>query len=446
MKYLPQTEGDIAALCAAVGVGSPDALFSELTKQFPIRRAIDLPNGKTERAVRAELQGLADANRRGLSFIGAGAYAHYSPVAIDHLLLRSEFLTAYTPYQAEISQGTLQAIFEFQTMIANVFGTDIANASMYDGATATAEAMLMARRVTSRERFVVARTVHPEYREVARTYLTAQNADAIVEVGFTDDGGVNFGAVAAALSDDVAALVVQQPNFFGRVEDVARAAEMAHARGALLVVAVAEPHAFGLYEAPGALAADIVAGEGQSFGMAPSFGGPSLGLFGCKEAFVRKMPGRLVGQTVDSRGARGFVLTLSTREQHIRREKATSNICTNQGLVALAATIYLSLVGESGFRELAHENYSRASAARDRITKLPGWRLRFAGPIFNEFAVDAPVPAARVVDALSAKGVLPGFALSRFYPDLPNTLLVNVTELHEPSDIDRLVSLLSEVK
>jgi len=375
------------------------------------------------------------------SFLGAGVYSHFSPTIVDHLIQRSEFFTSYTPYQPEISQGTLQYIFEFQTLICQLTGMEVANASMYDGSTATAEAYVMAQRVTRRDKIIVADTVHPEYREVARTYT--QHGDAeIVSVGFDEASGQV--ASLDGLDDKTAAVVIQSPNFFGCVEDIAAIAEKAHAVGALLVVVVTEAISLGLLKSPGECGADIVVGEGQSFGVPMSFGGPHVGLFATREKFVRQMPGRLCGVAYDKNGNRGFVLTLSTREQHIRREKATSNICTNQGLIALAATIYMEAMGKKGLQEVAVQNAQKAAYAAKQVAAIDGFEIAFSAPKFNEFVVRGPKAAVDILEAVrTEKGIVGGLALSKYFSDRPNEFLVCVTETMPKAEIDRWADALT---
>ena len=371
------------------------------------------------------------------SFLGAGVYSHFSPTIVDHLIQRSEFFTSYTPYQPEISQGTLQYIFEFQTLICQLTGMEVANASMYDGSTATAEAYLMAQRVTRRDKIVVATSVHPEYLEVARTY-TQHGAAEIVEIPFDKESG-RIGDLSA-LDDKTAALVVQSPNFLGCVEDLTALADAAHAVSALLVVVVTEAISFGLLKSPGACGADIVVSEGQSFGIPMSFGGPHVGLFATQEKYVRQMPGRLCGVAYDKNGNRGFVLTLSTREQHIRREKATSNICTNQGLIALAATIYMETMGKKGLQEVAMQNAQKAAFAAKKIAEIDGFSLPFSAPKFNEFVVRGPKPATEILEQLRTEnGIIGGLALSKYYDGHENDFLVCVTETNSKQQIDSLV-------
>ena len=424
----------------AVGLASADELFRSIPIDVQLGRKLEITDPLAEPEVIGAMEGFAAKNTGATkpSFLGAGVYSHFSPTIVDHLIQRSEFFTSYTPYQPEISQGTLQYIFEFQTLICQLTGMEVANASMYDGSTATAEAYVMAQRVTRRDKIIVADTVHPEYREVARTYTQHGEAE-IVSVGFDEKTG-RVGSLDG-LDDKTAAVVIQSPNFFGCVEDVAAIAQQAHAAGALLIVVVTEAISLGLLKSPGACGADIVVGEGQSFGVPMSFGGPHVGLFATREKFVRQMPGRLCGVAYDKNGNRGFVLTLSTREQHIRREKATSNICTNQGLIALAATIYMEAMGKKGLQEVAMQNAQKAAYAVKKIAAIDGFEIAFSAPTFNEFVVRGPRAATEVLEKLRTDaGVIGGLALSKYYPDCVNDFLVCVTETSTKDHIDRLVA------
>ncbi len=426
-----------------VGLKSADELFRSIPSDVQLNRALKITEPLAESEVIAAMEDFAAQNTasKKTSFLGAGVYSHFSPTIVDHLIQRSEFFTSYTPYQPEISQGTLQYIFEFQTLIAQLTGMDVANASMYDGSTSMAEAFLMAQRVTRREKVVIAETVHPEYLEVARTYT--QHGDLTIEtVAFDAETGRIHDL--DKLDDKTAALVIQSPNFFGCVEDLTDLAEKAHAVGALLIVVVTEAISFGLLKSPGECGADIVVAEGQSFGIPASFGGPHLGLFACKEKYVRNMPGRLVGIAYDKNGNRGFVLTLATREQHIRREKATSNICTNQGLIALAATIYMEAMGKKGLQEVAMQNAQKAAYAKKQIAGIEGFSIPFSSPTFNEFIVRAPKSAEEILETLrTEKDIIGGVALSKYYSDNPNDFLVCVTETNTKAQIDSLVEGLS---
>jgi len=430
-------------MLARSGHARLDDLFAPIPAKLRLARALAVPAAKSEQEVYEHLTALAAKNEHaqaGPWFLGAGCYAHYLPSAVDALVSRAEFTTSYTPYQPEISQGTLQAIFEWQTLICALTGLDVANASMYDGASATAEAALMAMRVTRRRKVAIAAGLHPHYRQVLETYLGGLDA-AFVDVPLAADGRSPL--AAGALDADVACLVVQQPSFFGTVEELRAAAEAAHARGALLVVAVAEALSLALLEAPGALGADIVCGEAQSFGVPPSFGGPHVGFLAARSAHVRQLPGRLAGQTVDADGKRGFVLTLSTREQHIRRERATSNICTNQGLCLLMATIYLALLGRRGLRELAELNLAKAEYAKARVRETKGLSLPFSAPTFNEFVIGLAEPAERALARARSAGVVAGLDLAPFAPALGPAVLFCATELASRASIDRALGLLA---
>ncbi|HYL84351.1 MAG TPA: aminomethyl-transferring glycine dehydrogenase subunit GcvPA [Candidatus Angelobacter sp.] len=435
MRYLPKSPSERREMLAAIGVKSIDELFSSIPERYRLREALNIPGPYSEAEVIQYFKDRAAENSRGYtSFLGAGVYNHLRSVVTDTIIQRGEFLTSYTPYQAEISQGTLQAIFEFQTMMCQLTGQDVANASMYDGSTATTEAVLMAERLTGRQRVLVARSVHPEYREVLKTY--AKNSGLrIEEIPFTASGTVDGKALQAALKDDVAAVVVQSPNFFGAIESYAPLAEAAHGAGAMLVVAIAEGVSLGLLKPP--VEADIVAMEAQSFGMPPSFGGPFAGVIAARDKYVRQMPGRLAGQTTDSEGRRGFVLTLATREQHIRREKATSNICTNQALCALAATVHLTLLGKEGLREMAEQNFSKAQFALAELLKIPGVRRTFDAPFFNEFTVELPRSVRIVNSQLLREKIIGPLPLGTPYPELTKHALVCVTETTPRTEIER---------
>ncbi len=444
MSYIPHTDDEVRQMLQAIGVDSVEELFAGIPRGLRLQRPLRLPGARSESELLRQLGRLAKENATAeshLSFLGGGAYPHLIPTAIDQLISRSEFYTAYTPYQPEISQGTLQAMFEFQTLICQLTGLEVANASMYDGASACAEGVLMAARVTRRGRVLVSRALHPEYRETIRTYLRHLPLE-LVEIPWDRSGRVDIQALAGQLDDDTAAVVVGYPNFFGIVEDLAPLAAAAQRRGARLVVAVAEPISLGLLKSPGELGADLVVGEGQSFGLPLSFGGPYLGFFAARQRDLRSLPGRLVGQTVDGEGRRGFVLTLATREQHIRREKATSNICSNHGLCALMATIYLSLLGRQGLRQVAQQNQAKAAYARERIGRLRGFFLPFAAPTFNEFVVQTLEPAAAVLARLEERGILGGIDLQRYFPGELSGILVCVTEVHSREEIDALAQAL----
>jgi len=441
VRYIPNSPEERQEMLAALGLDSADSLFDSIPADVLLRRPLETPEALSEIELLERFEQLAAKNAaaRRPNFVGAGAYSHYAPTVIDSLLQRSEFFTAYTPYQPEISQGTLQAIFEFQTLVCQLTGMDVANASMYDGSTAMAEAVLMAERVTRRKRVIVSGAVHPEYLHVAETYVAHAGVE-LVRAGYDEATG-RTAVGDGAIDKTVAAVVVQSPNFFGCVEDLKGLAERAHAAGALLVVVVTESASLGLLRSPGECGADVVVAEGQSLGVPLSYGGPYVGLFACREQHVRQIPGRLAGVAYDQQGRRGFVLTLATREQHIRREKATSNICTNEGLIALAATIYMTTMGRRGLQEVAAQCAQKAAYARRSIAALDGYVLPHASPVFNEFVVRAPVAAEGLLRRLASEhGVGGGLALSRYFPDRPNDILVCVTETNKREDIDRLVA------
>jgi glycine dehydrogenase subunit 1 len=446
MSYLSLSDQDKKEMLARMGVASIDDLFCCIPDEVRLKRPLDLPAAQSEiELVRTiEAIGRKNAGTGLLSFLGGGAYEHFIPTVVDYLSSRGEFVSPYTPYQPEVSQGSLQVIFEFQTLICQLTGLDIPNASLYEGGTAVAEAVLMAQRVTGRNKVVLARSLHPQFREVVRTYIKNLGVEA-VEVPFGPDGRMDRDALTGVLDDRTAAVVYQSPNFFGVVEDVKALSDAAHAVKAMSVAIVAEAVSLGLLEAPGALGADIVTGEAQSLGLPLSFGGPYLGFMACKKEFLRQMPGRVAGQTSDKDGQRGFVLTLATREQHIRRERATSNICTNQALCALRATIFMATLGKQGLREMAWQNVQKAAYAADRLTAVRGVKRVFSGPVFNEFAVSLPKPWPVVDAALKAKGLIGGYGLEPAYPDLGNAALVCVTEMRTKDQIDRLAQALEEV-
>jgi glycine dehydrogenase subunit 1 len=440
MDFTPHTEAEIAEMLRVIGVPSIDALFSSVSDAFKATTLnVPGPMGEAEVLAWMEAQAARNAGPAVTSFLGAGANDHYVPAAVHHLTSRGEFLTAYTPYQPEVSQGTLQAQFEFQTMVASLLGMDVANASMYEGATSLAEACLMCARQARRTRILVSRGVHPEYRDVLRTYAGADN---VVEIPVDPEtGATDAAALQAALGPEVGAVAVQSPNFLGVIEDIAPIAAMAHEAKALLVATFTEALAFGLIEAPGKLGADVAAGEGQSLGLPLSFGGPYVGLFAVKQPLVKSMPGRLIGRTRDSRGTPCYTLTLAAREQHIRRERASSNICTNEGLCALAVAIWLSLLGRTGFARLARYNHVRAGKLKAMLA-AKGIATAFTGPTFNEFVVRLREPAEGVVARLAGSGLVPGLPLGRSYPEWADLLLVSVTERRTDADFHRLVDAL----
>ncbi len=441
MRYLPKSPADRAQMLREIGCKSIDDLFAPIPAEYRLARDLKVPRQMAESEVIDYFRQCADSNAAGYAvFLGAGAYQHYRPVVIDSLISRGEFLTAYTPYQPEISQGTLQAIFEFQTMICELTGMEVANASMYDGSTGAAEALMMAVRVTGRKSAVVARSVHPEYREVMHTYTQHQGLP-ISEFGFLENGRVDMANLEKQITNDTACVMIQSPNFFGTIEDVAAVADLAHKKGALLVVSIAEALSLGVVKPP--TEADIVSMESQSFGVPLGFGGPYAGVMATKEKFVRQMPGRLVGETKDSNGKRGFVLTLSTREQHIRREKATSNICTNQALIATMATIYMTVYGREGIKELAQHNLAKATYAASQFAKKG--KILFQGaPRFHEFVVQTKEDPQAINDRLLQMKTIGGYPLKRFYPELGNAALWCCTELNTKEQIDTAVKAVGQ--
>jgi glycine dehydrogenase subunit 1 len=445
MRYLPLTDTDRRAMLAKIGVADIDALFADIPADKRLTGLVDLPKAQGEMEVERALGRLAAKNVAAGSvpfFVGAGAYKHHVPATVDHLIQRSEFLTSYTPYQPEIAQGTLQYLFEFQTQVALLTRMEVANASMYDGSTAAAEAVLMAHRVTRRRKAVLSGNLHPHYRETIET-VSRMAGDEIVAPaphGAAED-------LTGLIDSSVSCVVVQNPDFFGQVRDLSALADKVHAAGALLVVVFTEVVSLGLIEPPGAMGADIVVGEGQSIGNALSFGGPYVGLFATRQKYLRQMPGRLCGETVDKEGRRGFVLTLSTREQHIRREKATSNICTNSGLCVLAFTIHMSLLGEAGLRRLARINHANAVALADALAKVKGVEV-LNDTFFNEFTIRVPGDAAEVIERLAKKGVLGGVPASRLSPgnpDLADLIIVASTEVNTDADRAAYVRALKAV-
>ena len=430
--YIPNTADEQRQVLSALGLASIDDLFLDIPEDFR-NPSLDLPEPLSELEVQGELAALASRNRplgSGPSFLGAGSYHHFIPSVVKALVTRGEFLTAYTPYQAEASQGTLQVIFEFQTMVSHLFGMEVANAGMYDGATSLAEAVLMACRVTQRNQVALADTLSPAYQQVIRTYCQAQGIETRT-----------VSPAAPAIDGATACLAVQYPNFFGYIEDLANQAEAAHEQGALIVVST-DPIAVGMFQPPGHYGADIVTGEGQPLGIPPSFGGPYVGLFATKEEYIRQMPSRISGRTVDSRGQTGYVLTLQTREQHIRRERATSNICTNEALYALASTIYLAALGKQGLRQVAELCYHKAHYAASCIAKLPGYSLPLEGTFFQEFVVKCPAPPVDINRGLLERNILGGLDVSG---TIPNGMLLCVTEMNSRADIDALLAGLAEL-
>ncbi len=445
MSYVPNTAAEQREMLHAVGAQTIEDLLAPIPKDVRLQRPLDLPAALPEPNVKRVLTALANQNadlNAYISFLGAGSYDHVTPSVVPHLAKRSEFLTSYTPYQPEISQGMLQAIYEFQTLVCQLTGLDVANASLYDGSTAVVEAALLAIGTGTGD-VLVSRGLDPQYRATLRTYAWAR--------GFTlheidlEDGATSVAALEAALTPQTKAVIIQHPNFFGSLEDVKRIEKLVHTTNALYVVAITEPASLGVLAAPASYGADIVAAEGQSLGNPIGFGGPAVGLFAAKNDFVRRLPGRLVGKTVDDRGQTGYVLTLQTREQHIRRERATSNICTNQALLALFATVYLSALGKSGFRELGEQCLRRAHYAQERICAIPGFAPLFKRPFFDEFAVTAPLPVAVLNAALRDRGIIGGYDLSADYPEFTNAALFCVTEARSRDDIDTLATALEEI-
>lgn len=448
MRYIPHTTEEIQQMLKTVGLKSVAELFGTIPENLLLNKPLKLPLPLDEQSLLKHLETLAQENRLAAetrSFLGGGVYRHYIPSAVKDLIRRSEFVTPYTPYQPEIAQGTLQVMFEFQTMVGELFGMEVANASLYDGSTALAEASLMSLRLTkNRKNILVPASLHPEYRAVLQTVLKNLPAQ-LVTIPASKSGTIEHGALNDYLNQELAALIFPYPNFFGIVEETKELVDKVHQAGGLAIFCVTEPLSLGLFEAPGSLGADIVCGEGQSLGLPASFGGPFVGLFATKTEFVRQMPGRVCGMTTDSQGRRGFVLTLSTREQHIRREKATSNICTNQALCATQLTIYLSLLGKQGFQKLAKLNWQRAEYAKQKLTEIAGVKQMFPNQTtFNEFVIALPKPTDVVLKTLKARGIDGGIPLNRWYGGWDKALLVNVTEMNELEDIDLFALELKE--
>ncbi len=443
MRYLPKSPSERQEMLAAIGVRSIEDLFKSIPEKFRLREPLNLPGALSEAEIIQYFQARAAENARGYtSFLGAGAYQHLRSVTADALIQRGEFLTSYTPYQAEFAQGTLTAIFEFQTLMCQLTGQEVANASMYDGSTALTEAVLMAERLTNRRHVLVARSVHPEYRQVLKTYAKNLGLE-VEEIGYTDSGQIDRTALKAETLGQAAAVVIQSPNFFGVLEDLPALAEIAHAHGSLLLSTITEAVSLGIVRPPAE--ADIVAMEGQAFGIAPSYGGPYVGVIATRDKFVRQMPGRLAGQTTDAEGNRGFVLTLATREQHIRREKATSNICTNEALYALAATIHLCLIGKEGLREQALQNLAKARFAQMELEKIAGVRRVFSGPTFNEFTLEFPRSVKMINAELLKEKIIGPYALGTHYPDLTKRAVVCVTETTPRTEIERFATAVRRI-
>ncbi len=446
MNYVPNTAAEQQEMLRLAGAESIEDLLAPVPKEVRLQRPLDLPAALPEPDLKRLLLGMAERNAdldHFISFLGAGSYDHAVPSVVPHLVKRSEFYTSYTPYQPEMSQGMLQAIYEYQTLVCQITGMDVANASLYDGSTAVVEATLLAVGPSGRGEVLVSRALDPQYRATLRTYAWARGF-TLREIAL-EDGVTSLSALESALGPETRAVVVQQPNFLGALEDVRAIERLVHKTQALYVVAITEPASLGVLAAPGSYGADIVAGEGQSLGSPIGFGGPALGLFATRAEYLRRLPGRLVGRTVDDRGQTGYVLTLQTREQHIRRERATSNICTNQALLALAATVYLAALGKQGFRELGELCARKAHYAQERICAVPGFRPLSRRPFFDEFAVATPMPVEELNAALRERGVIGGYDLSRDYPELGDAALFCVTEAHAREDIETLVAVLEEV-
>ncbi|MDY0234905.1 MAG: aminomethyl-transferring glycine dehydrogenase subunit GcvPA [Gudongella sp.] len=444
--YLPATPEDIKEMLESIGLESLDQLFDDIPKDVYFNRELDMPKAKSELEVTTYLKGLANKNcslSNLTSFLGAGAYDHYIPSIVDHIISRSEFYTSYTPYQPEISQGTLQYIFEFQTLIANLTGMDAANASLYDGGTAIVEAALMASAYSKKDEIIISKSVKPDARRILHTYAHAQNLK-VIEVDIKD-GATDIEALKGLVTDDTAAVIVQSPNFFGIIEDLKALGEVAHKGKKTTFVASVDPISLGILKKPGDLGVDVVVGEGQAMGMTLSFGGPYLGFMAVNKAYIRKIPGRIVGQTEDLDGKRSFVLTLTAREQHIRREKATSNICSNQGLNALAATVYMVTLGKEGLREVAEQSAKKAHYAFEQMTKSGKYKPLFNKPFFKEFAVTSDVDSAKLNDELRKVDILGGYDLGKSYPQFEGGVLYAVTEKRTKEEIDKLTSVMEGI-
>ena len=442
MEYIPKTAAEEREMLEEIGVASFDELL-DIPPDFRLNRPLHLPPPLSQMELRRELFDLSRQNTdpaSALSFLGGGSYDHFIPSSVNHVLSRSEFYTSYTPYQAEMSQGLLQTIYEYQTMICQLTGMEVSNASVYDGASALAEGALMAMRVLKRNKVWVSRAVHPHYRRVTETYLSGLPSARLKEIPFKD-GKTSLERLEAAIDDETAAVLIQHPNFFGQLEEMEEIERLAHAKGALLVMAV-DPISLGVLKTPGEYRADIAVGEGQPMGNPTGYGGPYVGFFATRREMIRQMPGRVVGATTDAQGRPGFCLTLQTREQHIRRERATSNICTNQALNALAAAVYLATLGKEGLKEVATLSLAKAHTAHQKIKAIPGYTVPFTGPFFKEFVVGVPLPASRILKRLLRDGILGGIDLGLYYKELKNHLLICMTEKHRAEDIDRFVEQL----
>ncbi len=445
MSYISLSDKDRKEMMAKIGISSLDELFSTIPKDIMLKRELNVPSPMTELELIQLFEKITQKNnyQNYLSFLGAGAYFHVIPYIVDYLSSRGEFISPYTPYQPEVSQGTLQVIFEFQTLICQLTGMDIANASLYDGASAAAEAVLMAHRLKGKSKVIIAKTLHPHYRRVIQTYVKNLGVE-IEEIKYSETGEFDLKDLRKKLDDKTAAVVFQSPNFMGIIENLKKISDLAHSVQALSIVVVTEPVSLGILEAPGKLGADIVAGEGQSFGLPLSFGGPYLGFMACCKEYIRQFPGRIAGQTKDVDGKRGFVLTLSTREQHIRRERATSNICTNQAWCALRAAIFLETLGREGLKELAWQNIQKANYALEKLSQIKGIKRKFKGNFFNEFVLEFSGSFEKISGFLRKKGIVGGLNLGEYYPELKKCALVCVTEMHKREEIDKLAAILKE--
>ncbi len=447
MRYIPHTETDIRDMLSAIGIKEIGELFHSIPEALRLEAPLDLPSALPEADLTQALNQLASRNvnlEECAVFLGAGAYRHFTPSVVNHLLLRGEFLTSYTPYQPEVSQGTLQAIFEFQSFVCMLTGMEIANASIYDGASSLAEAVLMAHRVNNRNEVLMARTVHPEYRQVVETYTRGIDFK-ITEVPYQENGQTDLDFIRQHVTDATSSVVIQSPNFFGIVEQYAGLGEFLKEKQTLLIVVVVEATSLGILKPPGERGADIVAGEGQGWGLPVSYGGPYVGFFATQEPFFRQIPGRIVGETVDRAGQRSYALTLATREQHIRREKATSNICTNQGLCALAATIWLAALGKQGVRDVALQNLKTVDALKNKLQHLKGFSLRFQADTYNEFVLECPGPAQELHAKLLDANIVAGLPLGHFYPELDHCLLLCATEMNSWESLDRFADQLGSL-
>lgn len=441
-RYIPHTEEDCRKMLETIGVKHLDDLFKSIPEECRLSNPLNLPGALSESDLIRHIQGLQSPILS--SFLGAGAYHHFIPAVVSAMISRSEFYTAYTPYQPEISQGTLQAIFEYQTLMCQLTGMEVSNASLYDGASSLAEAVWMAHRMTKRKKILLSRAVHPEYQKVIQTYADPAEHEIVLIPYKSGEGQTDEKVLGSLLNEDVSCVVLQSPNFFGVIEDLQPVTDSVHRIGGLMIAGFSEAIAYGILKPPGEMGADIVSGEGQSLGIPLSYGGPYLGVFTTREGFVRNMPGRLVGETVDLEGRRGFVLTLATREQHIRRERATSNICTNEGLCALMATIFLSCLGKEGLRELALMNLSKAEYAKKVVSEIRGCKLPFSSPTFNEFVLEIEGDPEEVLKGMRKEEILGGLNLGKIYPEFNRHLLITVTEMNKKEEIDRWAEALQE--